>query len=119
MVLTESDFLATGAATEETERIIDIPRTVESVRVVALITQPPPDPSTPTNTRPQAVRVSFRSKAGTGTGAGAGGIDVAALASRWGGGGHVRAAGAKLQAPLDHVIREVTQALEAAVESQP
>ena len=110
MVLTESDFLDTGASLEETERIIDIPRTVESVQVVALITQPPADRRSQTNPRPQPIRVSFRSKAGPAA------VDVAALASRWGGGGHVRAAGAKVQASLEDVVREVTQALVAAVD---
>jgi phosphoesterase RecJ-like protein len=52
-------------------------------------------------TEPGLVRLSFRSK---------GGVDVAALAARWGGGGHRNAAGATVAGPLAAVERQVIAA---------
>jgi bifunctional oligoribonuclease and PAP phosphatase NrnA len=52
-------------------------------------------------TAPGQVRLSFRSK---------GAVDVAALAARWGGGGHRNAAGATAQGTLDAVERSVIAA---------
>jgi phosphoesterase RecJ-like protein len=52
-------------------------------------------------TEPGLVRLSFRSK---------GGVDVAALAARWGGGGHRNAAGATVTGPLAAVERDVIAA---------
>jgi nanoRNase/pAp phosphatase (c-di-AMP/oligoRNAs hydrolase) len=41
-------------------------------------------------------------------------VNVADLAGELGGGGHARAAGAKLQAPLEEAVRRVTQIVSAA-----
>ncbi len=120
MVLRASDFAETGAQLEETERIIDMPQVVESVRVVALITES-------RNSRNEPVRVSFRSKpprpAGAEDGAAGGDADkaehdavnVATLAARFGGGGHARAAGAKIHAPLEDVITQVATAITQSI----
>jgi phosphoesterase RecJ-like protein len=105
MVLRRGDFAATGALVEETERFVDLPQAVESVRVVALITEPPAQDGS----KAGPVRLSFRSKPGSGA------VDVAKLAGQFGGGGHARAAGAKLDAPLDEVISRVTGAVEQAL----
>ncbi len=119
MVLRDADFAQTGAVLEETERFVDVPQAVGSVELVALITETPNGtpgndaPASPASTgsgkpghRP-LIRVSFRSKPGPQA------VDVAKLAGRWGGGGHARAAGAKITAPLDDVICEVRRVLEA------
>ena len=131
MVLHAADFAQTGALIEETEQLVDLPRAVGSVQVVALITEPPQRSETavdaPTGKpRPGkrsgssggggsggsgkdadagAIRISFRSKSG------AHAIDVSLLAQRFGGGGHARAAGAKVAAPLEEVVERVTTAL--------
>lgn len=55
---------------------------------------------------PGNIKVGFRSK---------GEIDVAALASRFGGGGHTRAAGAQLTGTMEEVEREVVQAVESVI----
>ena len=117
MVLHADDFAQTGALIEETEQLVDLPRAVGSVQVVALIVEPPAQDGTRTrsgvassrdtssNTRDAgggAIRISFRSKPG------AHAIDASALAQRFGGGGHARAAGAKVAAPLEEVIERVT-----------
>lgn len=101
MTLRPEDFTQTGALAEETERFVDIPRSVQSVRVSALITQAP-EPSAP-------VRVSFRSKPGHPE------IDVSRIARGFGGGGHARAAAAKLGESLDRAVDRVCQALEDAL----
>lgn len=104
MVLTAEDFAQTGARLEETERFVDLPQSVSSVQVVALITQPPAGAG-----RDGKISVSLRSKPGEGA------INVADLAGTFGGGGHARAAGAKLSAPLDSVVQQVISAIELAV----
>ena len=123
MVLRAEDFIETGALLEETERFVDMPQSVVSVQVVVLITQTPPhhkhthrpvSPSTANSTPPETrtVRLSFRSKPGPQA------VDVAQLASRFGGGGHARAAGAKVKAPLGQVVQQVEQATVLAVGEQ-
>jgi phosphoesterase RecJ-like protein len=96
MCLRISDFDETGARPEETERFVDIPQIVRDVDVVALITEQQEGP----------VRVSFRSKPGDDA------IDVSALAGQFGGGGHARASGAKIDGSLETVQRQVIQAIE-------
>jgi len=107
MVLRASDFLQSGALLEETERIVDIPQTVAQVQMVILITQTPPSDEG-ADARPGPIRVSFRSKPSVHPGAGA--VNVAELAQQFGGGGHARAAGAKLNASLEEAVERVTQA---------
>lgn len=52
---------------------------------------------------PGIVKISFRSRPG---------INVAALAQRWGGGGHAQAAGATLRMPLQHALDTVIPLLK-------
>lgn len=109
MHLTRQDFEMTGALQEETERLIDVPQQVASIQVVALITESTVE--TEDGPKPLA-RISFRSKPRSAGGPDA--VNVADLAGELGGGGHARAAGAKLQAPIDEAVRRVTQAVQAA-----
>lgn len=108
MHLTRQDFADTGALEEETERLIDVPQQVGRIQAVALVTESTTD--TPNGQAPLA-RISFRSKPGPDA------VNVADLAGQLGGGGHARAAGAKVQAPLDRAIKQVTDLLEAAFHS--
>ena len=62
--------------------MINIPLQIRSVEVSVLLVEPPD---------PGPIRVSFRSK---------GQIDVARFAEQFQGGGHARASGAKIDAPL-------------------
>lgn len=97
MTLRNEDFDESGAWLEETERFVDLPQMVAHVETVILLTE------TPDGT----IRLSFRSKPGPDA------IDVSALASEFGGGGHARAAGAKVQnKPLDQVKQEIRNALK-------
>jgi phosphoesterase RecJ-like protein len=108
MSLTQRDFKDSGALEEETERLIDIPQQVKSIQVVALVTESSID--TPEGKQPLA-RISFRSKPGPDA------VNVADLASQFGGGGHARAAGAKLPVPIEEAVERVSQAVKAAFES--
>jgi phosphoesterase RecJ-like protein len=103
MVLRASDFVETGAQAEETERLVDIPQTVATVQVVVLITEPPDEQG---KSAPPLIRMSFRSKPGKDA------VNVAELAAQFGGGGHARAAGAKVPGPLDVVVARVAEALD-------
>ena len=106
MVLKASDFAQTGARTEETENIVDVPQVVATVQVVVLITQT----QAGTDGSPDgAIRLSFRSKPGPGA------VDVAQLAQHFGGGGHARAAGAKTGEPLSDVVERVKSLLAKSI----
>jgi bifunctional oligoribonuclease and PAP phosphatase NrnA len=90
-----SDTLsATGAADEDTEGLVNIPRNVEGVEVGILFKQK--DAS--------LFKVSMRS---------AGAVDVSQIAKRFGGGGHVRAAGCTIEGKLDEVIERMVGAVSA------
>ena len=102
LVLRGADFAETGAQESETERIIDVPQMIGSVQIVALVTERQGGAIT---------AVSFRSKPGMS------GINVAEVAGRFGGGGHARAAGAKIQESLEEALPQVRSALMQAVEA--
>jgi phosphoesterase RecJ-like protein len=102
MTLRAADFEETGARLEETERLIDIPQQVGSVQVIALISE------AQTESGPQT-RVSFRSKPLPGA------VNVAELAATFGGGGHARAAGAKIDEPIDEARPRIVAALSQAI----
>jgi phosphoesterase RecJ-like protein len=44
-----------------------------------------------------------------------GSVDAAALCAQFGGGGHVRAAGAEIQLPVDQAVEQVLEAARAAI----
>ncbi len=95
MTLRATDFAETGAKQEETERFVDLPQIVGPVQVVALITEQAEGPT----------RLSFRSKPGPNA------VNVNDLARQFGGGGHARAAGARVFKPVEQVEREVVKVL--------
>lgn len=88
------DFAATGSVPMDTEDLINDPRSLAGVDVALVFIEQ----------RDGQVKVSFRSKT----------ADVARLAEQFGGGGHIRAAGATLAGPLDAARdRVVAAALQA------
>jgi phosphoesterase RecJ-like protein len=93
MSVTRSDFEQTHANVGDTENLINIPLQIRTVEVSLLFTEP---------TGPGPVRVSLRSK---------GRVDVAKFAEQFGGGGHARASGLKLEASLDEARRRVVGAM--------
>jgi phosphoesterase RecJ-like protein len=98
MTLRKQDFTETRAHVNDTEDMINFPLQIRSVEVSVLVVEPPDSPPAP-------IRLSFRSK---------GKVDVAAFAQQFGGGGHARASGAKIEnATLDEACRRVVGAMEA------
>jgi phosphoesterase RecJ-like protein len=95
MILRDADFSQTRSGPADTENLVNIPLQVESVQVAMLMTQ-----------TSDGTRISFRSK---------GRLNVAALAERLGGGGHVRAAGVTLRMPVDQARAAVVAMLQACI----
>jgi phosphoesterase RecJ-like protein len=82
----------------DTENLINIPLQIRTVEVSLLFTEP-------RDFGP--VRVSLRSK---------GQIDVAKFSEQFGGGGHARAAGLKLDAPFQQAHDRVVSAMMASMD---
>jgi len=93
MTLTTGDFAASGASLPDTENLINLPLQIASVEVSILVTE---------NLHGGPTRISLRSK---------GAVDVSKLAEQFGGGGHARAAGMKIEAPLAEARARVIQAV--------
>jgi phosphoesterase RecJ-like protein len=97
MTVPADQFDALGAIADDLEGMVDYPRSVEGVEVGLLFRQIPR----------KGIKVSFRSN---------GAVNVNALARRFGGGGHVRAAGALIEGQMEQVRQDVTHATREAVE---
>jgi len=93
MRISRDDFEKTGAGVADTENLINIPLQIRTVQVSLLFVEP---------LEAGAVRGSLRSK---------GQIDVAAFAEQFGGGGHARAAGLKIEGTLDAAHDLVVKAM--------
>lgn len=95
------DFKTTGGSPEDLSGLVNTPMNVGAVRVSILLSQ----------TAPGLTKISFRSKpAAPGNDAGDF-VDVNALAARFGGGGHVHAAGARVKMDIDEARKAVLAAL--------
>lgn len=115
MSLRASDFEQTGASVEETDRFVDLPRMVDTVEVAILAVESPmPKAESGTNGSDDAlpeIRLSLRSKAGPNA------VNVATLAAKFHGGGHARAAGARLRCTLDEALDQLRKALLELLEA--
>lgn len=99
--LSADDFEETNAHVPDTENLINFPLQIRSVEAVMLVVEPPEG---------GPVRISLRSK---------GTIDMARFAERFGGGGHSRAAGLKMETTFQHARETVASALAEALRSTP
>lgn len=97
------DLRASGADLEDAGHLTDTMLAVRSVRAVAVLTE----------VEGGIVKVSLRSKPPSPVAPRA--VDVNAVARSLGGGGHVRAAGAKLRAGVADAKRQVIEALTKAL----
>ena len=88
---------ATGARREDTENLINYPRSIAGVQVAVLLKA----------FREGEVRASMRSR---------GGIDVQAIATRFGGGGHRNASGCTINGTLGEARTALLTQLEPALE---
>ena len=98
ITISKAEAEACKAGPEELGGLTDLPQTIGSVRVAAVITEP----------EPGIAKVSLRSKAAD---PGQPEIDVNRVAQSFGGGGHFHAAGAKLHASLSDARQRVLTAL--------
>lgn len=101
MRLTRDDFAACQADPNDTGGFADMLLTVASVQVAIVLTEHAGAAGSPT----PLVKLSFRSKPGPGA------IDVNQVARTLGGGGHARAAGARVSGDLDSAAKQVLGAL--------
>ncbi len=96
--LTDADIAASGAERAHSEGIIDLLSQAEAAEVAILFKQ-----------SGTGTRVSVRTRPG--------GVDATVLTGRFGGGGHARAAGASIEAPLTEarppVLAEATRLVAA------
>ena len=93
MRIRKSDFTETKANVPDTENLINVPLQIRTVEVSLLFTEPLDG---------GPIRVSLRSK---------GAVDVARFAEQFGGGGHARASGLKLNGGLDDAYGRVVAAM--------
>ncbi len=101
MRVSKSDFQQTSALVSDTENFINVPMQIRSVEVSILLVEP---------TNGQEVRVSLRSK---------GTVDVARFAEQFGGGGHARASGLKINGSLSAVHDRVVAAMIQTLDNTP
>jgi bifunctional oligoribonuclease and PAP phosphatase NrnA len=87
--LSDADLEATGTLSSHSEGLIDLLAQSETAEVAILFKE----------AGPQTTRISVRTKPG--------GVDATILTVVFGGGGHARAAGASVDAPLDDARRRV------------
>lgn len=100
-LLTKKDFAEAGASASETGGFADLPLSVQGVLASAVVTE-----SEASDGQSLLTKVSMRSKPGPDA------IDVNKVCRTLGGGGHARAAGAKLNCGLMQARARVVKALE-------
>ncbi len=99
MTLTRDTLAETGASASDTEGLVDHTLYPRGVQIGALLR----------DVGPKLTKVSFRSRPGT---------DVAKLASKFGGGGHVNAAGCSIELPVEAAKNRIVELLREARESE-
>jgi len=100
MTVPSHAFESLSATTDDLDGLVDYPREIQGVEVGILFRE----------TAKGGTKVSFRSN---------GDVDVNALARQFGGGGHMKAAGAMVERPLQEVRQEVLEATRNAIRSRP
>jgi phosphoesterase RecJ-like protein len=105
MMIRKADFDATGALPEETENLVNEALRVACVETAILLVESGPSPE---GAGP-IIRVSLRSRDE---------VDVAAVAARFGGGGHARAAGLRLAMPIEKLRDELVKACAEVLEAK-
>lgn len=96
IVVTREMYRQTGAKEEDTEGFINFARAIQGIKVAVFFKE-----------SDSGVKVSFRSREN---------IDVNDLASRFGGGGHKRAAGCLLKVPLEEAREKIFKEIEKLLE---
>ena len=91
IAMSRNDLESVGCTMADTEGIIDYPMSLASVKVAVCMSQQSQN----------SFKVSFRSKS----------IDVAYVASKFGGGGHVLASGCVINGDKNHCINKIVEAI--------
>jgi phosphoesterase RecJ-like protein len=107
MRITRDDLLQCNATPGDTGGITDFSQSLANVRVSAMLTEAMPGDLGRSNTTGQLTKISFRSKSISPA------VDVNAIASKLNGGGHIRAAGARLDADIATTKARVIELVEA------
>ncbi|MNJ50761.1 Bifunctional oligoribonuclease and PAP phosphatase NrnA [compost metagenome] len=94
VIINDEDMRKSGAIHEDLEGIVNYPRNIQGVEVGLLFKV----------IDEETVKVSMRS---------AGTVDVAAVAQSFGGGGHVLAAGVRMQGNVEHVVAQIIERVKS------
>lgn len=105
MMLSSEALQKAGATPADTEDIVNEPLRIGSVVVSVLLVEQ----------EKELIRASFRSKAPKETDPSIPDIDVARIAQKFNGGGHKRAAGARVAGRIDEVCTRIAQHLESVL----
>jgi phosphoesterase RecJ-like protein len=93
LVVTQKALQETGAAIEQTDGFVDIPRAVQGIDIAILYTQ----------INDNCFKLSLRSK---------GKVNVEKIAKKFGGGGHINAAACRIEGDIETIKRQMLQAIE-------
>lgn len=108
MTLTKKDYSETGAQAADSGGFADHSQTLETVMVTAVLTEADASEfGMASKPGEKLTKVSLRSKAVEGS------VDVNAVAKVFGGGGHVRAAGAKVALGIEETKAKLLEAIRA------
>ncbi|MBY0233049.1 MAG: bifunctional oligoribonuclease/PAP phosphatase NrnA, partial [Gemmataceae bacterium] len=99
MSLKASDYAEAGAVPQDSEDLVNYPRSVAGTEVGLFLMEQPRG----------GIKASFRART----------LDVARIAEQFGGGGHKLASGATLPGPLEEAKRRVLAAVGAALDALP
>lgn len=105
MWLTRAMYLLSDAVDADAEDMVNAPLAIGSVIVSVLLSE----------TKDDVIRINFRSRSPEIAGRD---VDVSAIAKQFGGGGHRRAAGARVKGKLDEVREKVVEAVRAGMAQQ-
>lgn len=105
MGLSSEDFRVAGAGPEDVTHLVNVPMVVRSVRVSILLSEHEPG-TTKLSLRSKPLQPEERGTTLDRL------IDVNRLAARFGGGGHVHAAGARVDANLDETRRRLVETID-------
>jgi phosphoesterase RecJ-like protein len=96
----QDDFQATGALSSDSEDIINMTLSVDGTQMAVILVEQPDG----------SFKISLRSRCQ---------VDCSAIAERFGGGGHKKAAGASLPGPLESARRKILDAVRSAMQPNP
>ena len=102
MTLRPGDFRESAGSVQDIAELVNVPMSVQSVRVSVLVAQ----------ISPNRTKFSFRSKPDVPDASSVAMVNVNLLAQRFGGGGHVHAAGASVDMDADQARAALLAALE-------